>query len=52
MVIPIIDDDIAEPRESFICTIQGGNVDSVLAIFPSQATIEIRDNDGEHIHLL
>ena len=49
MVIPIIDDNIAEPRESFICTLQGGAVDSVQAIFPSQVTIEIVDNDCEHI---
>lgn len=47
--IPIIDDDIAEPRESFICSLQAGNVDDIQAMFPSQVTIEIRDNDGECI---
>ena len=52
VVIPTIDDDIAEPRESFICILQGGIVDSVQAIFPSQVTIEIRDDDGEHMHVL
>ena len=52
VVIPIINDDIAEPRESFICTLQGGIVDSVQAVFPSQVTIEIRDDDGEHMHVL
>ena len=52
VVIPIINDEIAEPRESFICTLQGGIVDSVQAIFPSQVTIEIRDDDGEHMHVL
>ena len=52
IVIPIINDDIAEPRESFICTLQRGIVDSVQAIFPSQVTIEIRDDDGEHMHVL
>ena len=46
VVIPIINDEMAEPRESFICTLQGGIVDSVQAIFPSQATIETRDDDG------
>ena len=51
VVIPIINDEIAEPRESFICTLQGGTVDSVQAIFPSQVTIEIRDDDGEHMHV-
>ena len=49
-MIPIINDDIAEPRESFICTLQGGIVDSVQAIFPSQVTIQIIDDDGEHSH--
>ena len=52
VVIPIINDDIAEPRESFICTLQGGIVDSVQTVFPSQVTIEIRDDDGEHTHVL
>ena len=52
VVIPIINDEIAEPRESFICTLQGGIVDSVQAIFPSQVTIEIRDDDSEHIDVL
>ena len=52
VVIPIINDDIAEPRESFICTLQESTVKSVQAIFPSQITIEIRDDDGEHMHLL
>ena len=52
VVIPIINDEIAEPRESFICTLQGGIVNSVQAFFPSQVTIEIRDDDGEHMHVL
>ena len=47
VVIPIINDDIAEPRESFICTLQGRPVDSIWAVFPNQVTIEIRDDDGE-----
>lgn len=49
--IPIIDDDIAEPRESFICNLQGDSVNSVQVIFPSQATIEIIDNDGKVVHV-
>ena len=52
VVIPIINDEIAEPRESFICTLQGGTVDSVQTIFPSQVTIQILDDDGEHMHVL
>ena len=52
VVIPIINDEIAEPRESFICTLQESTVKSVHAIFPSQVTIEIRDDDGEHMQVL
>ena len=52
VVIPIINDEVAEPRESFICTLQVDFVDSVQAIFPSQVTIEIRDDDGEHMYVL
>ena len=51
VVIPIIDDDIAEPRESFICNLQGDSVNAVQAAFPSQVTIEIIDNDGEDMHV-
>lgn len=47
IVIPIINDDIAEPRESFTCTLQGRSVDSIHDVFPHQATIEINDDDGE-----
>ena len=48
--VPIINDDIAEPCESFICTLQGGAVDSVRGIAPNRVTIEICDDDGEHMH--
>ena len=48
VVIPIINDDIAEPREFFICTLQEGIVDSVQAIPPSQVVIEILD-ECKHI---
>ena len=47
LVIPIINDGIVEIRESFICTLQGGTVDSVQTISPNQVTIEIMDNEGE-----
>ena len=48
--IPIINDNVAEPCESFICTLQGGTVDGVRGIEPNQVTIEVCDDDGEHIH--
>lgn len=51
VVIPIVDDDIAEPHESFICNLQGDSVNTVQAVFPSQLTIEIIDNDGEDMHV-
>ena len=47
LVIQIIDDDIAEPRESFICNLQGDSLNAVQVTNPFQATIEIKDNDGE-----
>ena len=52
VVIPIINDDIAEPCESFICALQGGSASSVQALYPSQVTVEICDDDGEHMHVL
>ena len=51
-MIPIINDDIAEPCESFICTLQGGSVSSVQSIEPNQITVEICDDDGEYMHVL
>ena len=52
VLIPIINDDIAEPRESFICSLQGDNVNSVQVVSPSQITIEIWDDDGTDMHVL
>ena len=52
VVIQIINDDIAEPCESLICTLQGGGVQSVQGIEPIRVTIEICDDDGEHTHVL
>ena len=49
-MIPIIDDNIAEPCESFICTLQGGAQDAVRASEPNQVTIRISDDDCEHMH--
>ena len=48
-MIPIINDDIAEPCEYFVCA-QGTGVDSVQAIEPNRVTIKICDDDGEHMH--
>ena len=45
--LSIIDDDIAEPCESFICTLQGGAVDQVRGVEPNRVTVRICDNDGE-----
>ena len=47
LVIPIVDDDIAEPRESFICTLQSGSTQSVQTRHPEQVTVDIIDDDGE-----
>lgn len=47
ILIIIIDDDIAESREIFICTLLGGSFDSVQGIEPNLVTVEIHD-DGEH----
>ena len=52
MVIPIINDNIAEPRKSFICTLQGGTDASIQNTFPSQVIINIDDDDGEQMHML
>ena len=51
-MIPIINDEIAEPMKSFICTLQGGTDNSIQDIFPSQVIINISDDDGEHMLML
>ena len=51
VVLLIIDDDIAEPCESFICTLQGGAVDRIRCIEPNRLTVRICDDDGEHKHV-
>ena len=50
LVVPIINNDIAEPCESFICTLQGGALDAVRGIEPNRVTIRICDDDGELMH--
>ncbi len=52
VMILIINDDIAEPCESFICTLQGGALDAVHGSEPNQVTIEICDDDREYMHVL
>ena len=51
LTLSIIDDKIAEPCESFICTLQGGAVDRVRGVDPNRVTVQICDNDGEHRHV-
>ena len=46
LIVTIVDDDVAEPRESFICNLQSGNADPVKAVPPTQVTVFIKDNDG------
>ena len=52
LVVPIRNDDIAEPCESFMCTLQGGALDAVRGIEPNQVTIRICDDDGELMSVL
>ena len=50
VVLSIIDDNITEPCETFICTLQGGggSMERVRGAEPNRVTIRICDNDGEH----
>ena len=48
LVIPIINDNIAEPCESFICTLQAAATDAVRDGEPNRVTIHICDDDREH----
>ena len=47
VVVRIINDEIAEPKELFICALKGDTVNAVQTKSPNQVTIEIFDNDGE-----
>ena len=47
LVVRIINDEIAEPKELFICALKGDTVNAVQTKSPNQVTIEIFDNDGE-----
>ena len=48
VVLSIIDDEIVEPCEFFICTLQGFAVDGVRGVCPNRVTVRICDDDGEH----
>ena len=48
-MISIINDDIAEPCKYVICTLHA--VDAVRDIEPKRVTIEICDDDCEHMHV-
>ena len=50
VMISIINDDIAEPCESFICTLEGGAADLIRGIEPNRITIEICDDDRKYSH--
>ena len=50
-MVSIINDDIAEPFKSFICTLQGGALNAVRGIEPNQVTIRICDDDSVHIDI-
>ena len=52
VLISIINDDIAEPCKAFICTLEGGAVNAVRGSEPNRVTIEICDDDREHMHVL
>ena len=51
LTLLIIDDEIAEPCESFVCTLQGGAMDRVRGIEPNRVIVRICDDDGEHKHV-
>ena len=46
LVVRIINDEIAEPKELFICALKGDTVNAVQTK-SGPVTIEIFDNDGE-----
>ena len=48
VVLFLIDDNIAEPCESLVCTLQGDAVHQVRCVEPNRVTVRICDNDGEH----
>ena len=50
VLLSIINDDISEPCEIFICTLQAGALYAVRGIEPNRVTIRICDDDREHWH--
>ena len=48
VVISIIDNEFAEPWESFICTLQAGAVGPVRGVEPNRVAVRICDDDGEY----
>ena len=46
LIATIVDDDVAEPRESFICNLHSGSADPVKAVPPTQVTVSPIDDDG------
>ena len=46
LTVTIVDDDVAEPREFFVCSLLFRKADPVRSITPYQVTVCIIDNDG------
>jgi len=46
LTLLIIDDDVAESCEFFICTLQGGAMDRVRGV--DRVVVKISDDDGEY----
>ena len=44
--VPITDDEVLENPESFCVSLQGNGLDSRITLEPTEAEIEIIDNDG------
>ena len=51
VLIPIINDVLAEPREVFVCILQRDITDSIQVINPSEVIIEIVDDEGEPVQV-
>ena len=49
--LSIIADEIVEPCESFVCTLQGFAVNGARGVEPNRVTVRICDDDGEHKHV-
>ena len=46
LIVTIVDDDVAELRESFVCNLHSESGCYVKAVPPTRVTVSITDNDG------